>query len=151
MKNFTYFLLLDLIKGILAGIEIGKSSSECHKVRGDVEFYPSDLKKRISSKNVLTPWALCITQSAVSQRVKLLEELTGQVLLARTTPLHSTLPGQKFLKYYLQVKLLEERALIDIRVDDQEQTHRMLKDGEVMGCITRSCPYKGIKSNILDA
>jgi LysR family transcriptional regulator (chromosome initiation inhibitor) len=120
---------------------------------------------------------LCITQSAVSQRVKLLEELTGQVLIARTTPPRATSAGQKLLKHYLQVKrleddlmgeigepdntgfasiavginadslaiwlldaiktfLLEERVLLDIRVDDQEQTHRLLKDGEVMGCIS---------------
>jgi LysR family transcriptional regulator (chromosome initiation inhibitor) len=121
--------------------------------------------------------ALYITQSAVSQRVKLLEELTGRVLIARTTPPQATLAGRKFLKHYLQIKrleddlmgemnetdnkefttiavgvnadslafwlleaidpfLLEEKVLIDIRVDDQEQTHRMLKDGEVMGCIS---------------
>jgi LysR family transcriptional regulator (chromosome initiation inhibitor) len=120
---------------------------------------------------------LCITQSAVSQRVKLLEEHTGQVLIARTTPPQATSAGQKLLKHYLQVKrleddlmgeigepdnkgfasiavginadslaiwlldaiktfLLEERVLLDIRVDDQEQTHRLLKDGEVMGCIS---------------
>ncbi|MCG8685027.1 MAG: LysR family transcriptional regulator, partial [Desulfobacterales bacterium] len=106
-----------------------------------------------------------ITQSAVSQRVKLLEEITGQVLIARTTPPQATLAGRKFLKYYLQIKrleddlmdeineadkkkytnitlginadslafwfleaihpfLLEENALLDIRVDDQEVTHR---------------------------
>ena len=34
--------------------------------------------------------ALHITQSAVSQRVKMLEELTGQVLIARTTPPQAT-------------------------------------------------------------
>lgn len=120
---------------------------------------------------------LCITQSAVSQRVKLLEDLTGQVLLARTTPPQATSAGQKLLRHYLQVKrleddlmgeigkpankgfasiavginadslaiwlldaiktfLLEERVLLDIRVDDQEKTHRLLKDGEVMGCIS---------------
>ena len=120
---------------------------------------------------------LCITQSAVSQRVKLLEELTGQVLLARTTPPQATSAGQKLLRHYLQVKrleddlmgaigkqadkgfasiavginadslaiwlldaiktfLFEERVLLDIRVDDQEKTHRLLKDGEVMGCIS---------------
>jgi LysR family transcriptional regulator (chromosome initiation inhibitor) len=121
--------------------------------------------------------ALYITQSAVSQRVKLLEELTGQVLIARTTPPQATSAGRKLLKHYLQVKrleddlleeigdpankgfasiavginadslafwlldaiipfLLEERVLLDIRVEDQEQTHRLLKDGEVMGCIS---------------
>ena len=30
-----------------------------------------------------------------------------------------------------RVKLLEEQVLLDIRLDDQEQTHRLLKDGEV--------------------
>jgi len=130
---------------------------------------------------------LCITQSAVSQRVKLLEELTGQVLIVRTTPPQATLAGQKFLKHYLQVKrleddlmgkmnapegkdftpiavgvnadslafwlfeaihpfLLEEKVLLDIRVDDQEQTHRMLKDGEVMGCISiQEQPMQGCR------
>ncbi len=34
--------------------------------------------------------AIHITQSAVSQRVKLLEELTGQVLIARTAPPRAT-------------------------------------------------------------
>jgi len=131
--------------------------------------------------------ALYITQSAVSQRVKLLEELTGQVLIARTTPPQATPAGRKLLKHYLQVKrlkddlmgdmdapgkkeftsiavginadslafwlleaihpfLLEERVLLDIRVNDQEQTHRLLKDGEVMGCIsTQEQPMQGCR------
>ena len=132
-----------------------------------------------------------ITQSAVSQRVKLLEEITGQVLIARTTPPQATLAGRKFLKYYLQIKrleddlmdeineadkkkytnitlginadslafwfleaihpfLLEENALLDIRVDDQEVTHRMLKNGEVMGCIsTQEQPMQGCRIDYL--
>jgi LysR family transcriptional regulator, chromosome initiation inhibitor len=131
--------------------------------------------------------ALYITQSAVSQRVKLLEELTGQILLARTKPPQATSAGQKLLKHYLQVKrleddligeigepankgfasitvgvnadslafwlldalqsfLFEERVLLDIRVDDQEQTHQLLKDGEVMGCIsTQDKPMQGCR------
>ena len=131
--------------------------------------------------------ALHITQSAVSQRLKLLEELTGQVLIARTTPPQATSAGRKFLKHYLQVKqleddllgvmnepgnkgftsiaiginadslalwlleaihpfLLEERVLLDIRVNDQDQTHRLLKDGEVMGCIsTQEQPMQGCR------
>jgi LysR family transcriptional regulator, chromosome initiation inhibitor len=135
--------------------------------------------------------ALYITQSAVSQRVKLLEELTGQILIARTTPPQATLAGQKLLKHYLQVKRLEddllgeigeseskgfasitigvnadslsfwlidalqsflhvERVLLDIRVDDQEQTHRLLKDGEVMGCIsTQEDPMQGCRIEYL--
>ncbi len=131
--------------------------------------------------------ALHITQSAVSQRVKLLEDVTGQVLIARTTPPRATIAGQKLLKHYLQVKRLEddlavafdkaahkeftsiavginadslafwllealhpflrdERVLLDIRVNDQEQTHRLLKDGKVMGCIsTQAQPMQGCR------
>ena len=131
--------------------------------------------------------ALYVTQSAVSQRVKLLEEHTGQVLIARTTPPRATSAGQKLIKHYLQVKrleddligeiddagdkgftsiavginadslafwlleslhpfLLEERVLLDIRVNDQEQTHQLLKDGEVIGCIsTMEQPMQGCR------
>jgi len=134
---------------------------------------------------------LYITQSAVSQRVKLLEELTGQILIARTTPPRTTLAGQKLLKHYLKVKrleddlmgeidepaskefasitmgvnadslafwildslqsfLLEEQVLLDIRVDDQEQTHQLLKNGEVMGCIsTQEKPMQGCRIKYL--
>ena len=52
--------------------------------------------------------ALHLTQSAVSQRVKLLEEQTGQILLARTTPPQPTPAGQKLLKHSLQIKRLED-------------------------------------------
>ena len=135
--------------------------------------------------------ALGITQSAVSQRIRSLEEQTGQVLLARTTPPRATPAGRRMLKHYLQVKRLEEelvegmdqgvekgfatlslglnadslatwfleavgdflsesRVLLDIRVDDQEQTHRFLKDGEVVGCIsTRAQPIQGCRSAYL--
>ena len=120
---------------------------------------------------------LCLTQSAVSQRVRQLEEQAGQILLTRTVPPAVTDAGQKFLAHYLQVKHLEEnlegrtdlsarnrpvtlsvgvnadslatwfpkavgpmladgKLLLDIRVDDQEQTHRLLKNGTVCGCIS---------------
>jgi LysR family transcriptional regulator (chromosome initiation inhibitor) len=131
---------------------------------------------------------LNITQSAVSQRIKLLEEQVGQILLARTTPPSATAPGKRMLKHYLQVKhleqdlqdtlsssadrsftaisvginadslatwfleaiaplLLEEQVLLDIRIDDQDQTHRMLRDGEVAGCVsTQAQALKGCRS-----
>jgi LysR family transcriptional regulator, chromosome initiation inhibitor len=134
---------------------------------------------------------LHITQSAVSQRVKLLEENTGHVLITRTTPPQTTAAGQKLLKHYLQVKrleddleeeingsankgftsiaaginadslalwfveaiqpfLLKERVLLDIRVNDQEQTHQLLKDGEVMACIsTQEQPMQGCRAEYL--
>lgn len=121
--------------------------------------------------------ALNLTQSAVSQRVRLLEEQTGQILIARTTPPRPTQAGKQILKHYRQVKcleqdlsgsllppmyngytslsigvnadslstwfldtlhpfLMEQKVLIDLRVDDQEQTHQLLKDGEVVGCVS---------------
>ncbi len=135
--------------------------------------------------------ALHITQSAVSQRVKLLEEQMGQILVARTAPPRLTSAGRNLLKHYLQVKRLEDdlfgemaqRAdqgytpiavalnadslatwfldaiqsfvvkdgvLLDIRVDDQEQTHQLLKDGAVVGCIsTKEQPLQGCRIDYL--
>lgn len=135
--------------------------------------------------------ALFITQSAVSQRIKLLEEQMGQILLARGTPPRASPPGRKLLKHYLQVKRLEhdlenemeaptsrrftsiavginadslatwfleaihpllikERVLLDIRTDDQEQTHRLLKEGEVVGCLsTLEKPLQGCRSDYI--
>ena len=135
--------------------------------------------------------ALNITQSAVSQRVRLLEEQTGQILLSRTTPPRATPPGQRLLKHYLQVKRLEndlqdeigrppgraftsiavginadslatwfleavqpflikERVLLDLHVEDQEETHRLLKEGKVVGCIsTREKPLQGCRSDFI--
>ena len=121
--------------------------------------------------------ALFLTQSAVSQRVKQLEESSGQILISRTTPPQPTAAGRVLLKHYRQVKLLEEGLsselatssatemttlsigvnadslahwflpaispllqkmdlLIDLRVDDQEQTHSYLREGEVVGCVS---------------
>ncbi len=118
-----------------------------------------------------------LTQSAVSQRVKLLEERAGKILLSRAAPPKPTADGELLLKHFLQVKLLEDgltaemgssktvervklsvainadslaswfihatgplfnngELLIDLHVDDQEQTHKLLKEGVVAGCIS---------------
>lgn len=120
---------------------------------------------------------LFLTQSAVSQRIRQLEETSGQILISRTSPPQPTAAGKALLKHYQQVKLLEEglsselvtsstprmttlkiginadslahwfitaiapmlqkaAVLIDLRVDDQEQTHHYLRAGEVVGCIS---------------
>ncbi len=134
---------------------------------------------------------LHITQSAVSQRIKLLEAQTGQILLARTNPPRSTRAGQRMIKHYLQVKHLEDDLLdtfppadsrgfatlaigingdslatwfldavsallkkapilLDLRSDDQEQTHRLLKKGEVIGCISaKEQPMQGCRTDYL--
>lgn len=118
-----------------------------------------------------------ITQSAISQRVKQLEEQFGQILLLRTNPPVPTPAGKSVLKLYHQVKHLEEdlrlalepdeknqfisipigvnadtldtwfydavepflkkeKVVLDLSVDDQENTHRFLRDGKVLGCIS---------------
>ncbi len=56
---------------------------------------------------------LCITQSAVSQRIKQLEDIFGQPLLVRTVPPRPTEQGQKLLALLRQVELLEEEWLGD--------------------------------------
>ncbi len=134
-----------------------------------------------------------LTQSAVSQRVRLLEERAGKILLSRTSPPRPTDAGQKLIKHYLQVRLLEDgleekvlspddstpvrlplginadslsswflpaigdllqdgRILIDMHVDDQEQTHKLLRDGVVVGCISDlASPMQGCKVDFLGA
>lgn len=120
---------------------------------------------------------LHITQSAVSQRVKMLEEEAGQILVTRTLPPLATEAGLRMLTHYRKVKLLEEELqpeifkssagspttlalgvnadslatwfldavegiikdhnlILDIHVDDQEQTQKLLQNGQVCGCIS---------------
>ena len=134
-----------------------------------------------------------LTQSAVSQRVRLLEERAGKILLSRSSPPRPTDAGQKLIKHYLQVRLLEDGLaeevrgpeestpvrlplginadslsswflpaigdlledggmLIDMHVDDQEQTHKLLRDGIVVGCISDlATPMQGCKVDFLGA
>jgi LysR family transcriptional regulator (chromosome initiation inhibitor) len=61
---------------------------------------------------------LNITQSAVSQRIRLLEESLGQPVLARTQPPAPTAPGRKLLRHARRVHLLESDLLRDMEPDD---------------------------------
>ena len=120
---------------------------------------------------------LNLTQSAVSQRIKQLEEQTGQILVARTNPPRTTKPGQQMIKHYRQIRRLEDdlfdsiiptgdnefvslaigtnrdslatwlpeaiqdflrdrQLVLEFRAADQAQTHELMKNGEVMGCIS---------------
>jgi len=133
---------------------------------------------------------LHLTQSAVSQRVKLLEEQAGRILLIRSVPPRPTAAGKEMLKHYRQVRrleddlgpglgsetagftslpvainadslatwffpaindfLAEEAVLLDLSVDDQAQTHRLLRDGEVLGCVSeQSNPIQGCRVEYL--
>lgn len=58
---------------------------------------------------------LHITPSAVSQRVKALEETVGQVLVRRTRPCAATEAGRPLLRLAGQLALLEREALADAR------------------------------------
>ncbi len=58
--------------------------------------------------------ALHVTRSAVSQRVKLLEERVGQVLVRRASPCTPTEAGQALLRHAQQMALSEAEALRSI-------------------------------------
>ena len=130
---------------------------------------------------------LHITQSAVSQRIKQLEEQYGQILLQRTSPPNPTPSGVTLLSHFRQVQhleedllstrmaassnrfislalginadtlatwffaavqpfLREERVVLDLHIDDQDQTHKLLQEGKVWGSITtRSIPIQGCR------
>ena len=63
---------------------------------------------------------LQVTPSAVSQRIKAMEQTTGQILVQRTNPVTSTAAGDIALRYGRQVILLEDetvKALEGTRLD----------------------------------
>ncbi|WP_461208649.1 LysR family transcriptional regulator ArgP [Desulfocurvus sp. DL9XJH121] len=119
--------------------------------------------------------SLHLTQSAVSQRVRQLEEQRGQILLVRSSPPRPTPAGQLLLKHFRQVRMLEgglgpgegcehysdtlavainadslatwflpvveafvheHHVLLDLVTDDQDETHKLLRNGDVVGCVS---------------
>ena len=64
---------------------------------------------------------LCITQSAVSQRIKQLEQMMAQPLIVRGQPPGLTEAGQKLLGLYQRVMMLEQDLLDDINHQDGDQ------------------------------
>lgn len=65
---------------------------------------------------------LHVTRSAVSQRVKLLEERVGQVLVRRATPCTATEAGQALYRHAREVALSEADALATIGGGQQTST-----------------------------
>jgi LysR family transcriptional regulator (chromosome initiation inhibitor) len=59
---------------------------------------------------------LCITQSAVSQRIRQLEDQLGRVLVLREAPPRPTPAGERLLRHYRQVAGLEEEAILDLGI-----------------------------------
>lgn len=58
--------------------------------------------------------ALHVTPSAVSQRIKALEQRTGRVLLTRTKPVRPTESGQVVVRFARQLAALERDAQIEL-------------------------------------
>ncbi len=54
---------------------------------------------------------LFISQSAISQRIKSLEEYVGQPVLIRSQPIVATLAGEQLLSHYSKVKQLEHELV----------------------------------------
>lgn len=66
--------------------------------------------------------ALHVTPSAISQRIKALEERLGRVLIRRGAPCIATEAGQSLHRHALQVRLLEAEVLAPFRQDDGSQS-----------------------------
>ncbi|MBQ0744677.1 MAG: LysR family transcriptional regulator, partial [Pseudomonas sp.] len=62
---------------------------------------------------------LGLSQSAVSQRIKLLESRVGAPVLLRRSPPVPTLAGQRLLNHMQQVRLLECDLLQDVPMGEQ--------------------------------
>jgi LysR family transcriptional regulator (chromosome initiation inhibitor) len=65
--------------------------------------------------------ALHITPSAVSQRVKALEQRIGRVLLTRTKPIALTDSGEVLVRYARQLVRLEADAVAELGLDAEHQ------------------------------
>lgn len=63
--------------------------------------------------------ALHITPSAVSQRVKALEQRTGRVLLMRSKPVRPTESGQVIVRFARQLARLERDARAELGITDE--------------------------------
>ena len=115
---------------------------------------------------------LHVTPSAVSQRIKGLEQRVGQVLVVRQKPCSVTSAGVPLLRLAAQIAMLESEALretggdgtttrvsiavnadsmatwftavftslpdvmFDLRIEDQDHSARLLREGAVMGAVT---------------
>jgi LysR family transcriptional regulator, chromosome initiation inhibitor len=136
---------------------------------------------------------LSVTPSAVSQRIKALEDRLGQVLVVRQTPCRPTAAGERLLRRVRPMQALEAEALadflpdesaaasarsiaiavnddsletwfvaalsrlhqqygylFDVRVDDQDHTLELLRNGSVLGAVTAEAkPLQGCNVHAL--
>lgn len=68
---------------------------------------------------------LCITPSALSQRIKGLEDRLGAVLVKRGVPSVATQAGEKLLRRAQSMRLLEAETLTDFRPGEGGETARL--------------------------
>ena len=68
---------------------------------------------------------LNISQSAVSQRIKLLEEFVGHHVLVRSKPMTLTDIGHSLINHYKQVELLERELLPNIKAEHPKGSIRL--------------------------
>lgn len=136
---------------------------------------------------------LSVTPSAVSQRIKALEDRLGHVLVVRQAPCRPTPAGEQLLRRVRPMQALEAEALaeflpeqsaaasarsiaiavnddsletwfiaalsllhrrygylFDVRVDDQDHTLDLLRDGSVLGAVTAdAAPLQGCNVHTL--
>jgi LysR family transcriptional regulator (chromosome initiation inhibitor) len=136
---------------------------------------------------------LSVTPSAVSQRIRSLEDRLGQVLVVREAPCRPTPAGERLLRRVRPMQALEAEALadflpeeqaaaaarpiaiavnddslqtwviaalahlhaahgylFDVRVDDQDHTLALLRDGSVLGAVTAEArPLQGCEARLL--
>ena len=131
---------------------------------------------------------LHVTPSAISQRIKALEQRVGQVLVVREKPCRPTSAGIPLLRLAAQTALLESEALaetsgdglgertriaiavnadsmstwftatlgllpdvlFDVRIEDQDHSARLLREGTVMGAVTTErAPVSGCRVQAL--
>lgn len=134
---------------------------------------------------------LYITASAVSQRIKALEDRLGQVLILRQPPCRPTPAGELLLRRVRPMQVLEAEALadflpeengprrpiaiavnsdsldtwflealsklsqeygylFDVRVDDQDHTLELIRNGSVLGAVTAEpTPLQGCEVQAL--
>lgn len=126
---------------------------------------------------------LHVTPSAISQRIKSLEQRVGQVLVVRGKPCTATPTGAPLIRLAAQFAVLEAEALaetgggsaqqnrvalavnadsmstwftavlgrlpnvlFDIRIEDQDHSARLLREGAVMGAVTTErAPVSGCR------
>lgn len=85
---------------------------------------------------------LGVTQSAVSQRIKQLEDALGQPLLVRSQPLEVTAAGRRLQQHFRQLRLLEEELMTYIQPEAAQPAH---------SCLQLACEPDSLASWLLPA